>query len=116
MKKKHAKKQSVGKVLRAFFLLLAIFFIVSLVFRSPGEWVCENGAWRSVGSPRGLPPDRNCRPTPVPSSRPEPTEASSAGIPFEPFVRGGQVATDSAFQPFGLQDSNASPSAEEQVE
>jgi hypothetical protein len=45
-------------VLAAAFLTLAV---LDRRLTPQGEWRCENGAWRRVGSPKGMPPEKGCQ-------------------------------------------------------
>jgi hypothetical protein len=43
-------------------VLAVLSFLAYLDYRlrPAGSWQCENGAWRKVGDPRGLPPETGC--------------------------------------------------------
>lgn len=87
-----------------FLALVCFFFLVGVFFRSPGEWVCENGSWEPVGEPRDLPPDDGCRPVPTPFL-PTPTKNLSPGIPLPSFLPAGKEATRGMTVPYGFQEA-----------
>ena len=51
-----------NKIVIAVVSVVVVAGLAYLTFgvRPAGSWKCENGAWRKVGNPRGLPPELGC--------------------------------------------------------
>jgi hypothetical protein len=82
----------VKKVLKVIIIFIILVFLTiggAILFRSRGEWVCEDGEWVKAGRPRGaLPPKKNCfkiENEGVGSQPVETRDVTGGGTPLEGF-------------------------------